>query len=187
MFENNAPDLIFLDLGLNDISGFDVLRQIRTFSNVPVIIITVRGDKADVVKGLELGADDYIVKPFEHMELLARAQAVTRRTSNEYEPNPVTIGELKFGPSLSMLNYHGKKITLTNTEGLVLYHLMRNAGNVVSCLKLAEFIWGDDYPGADNSIRVYIRRLRNKLEVDPAHPRLIMTKVGVGYYIKKPE
>lgn len=187
LVDTTNPDLIILDLGLPDIDGFNVLNQIRSFSITPVIILTVRGEKDNIIKGLELGADDYMTKPFEHTELLARAQAVLRRTNKETEQIPITCGDLRFGPALSKLNYKGKDIFLTNTEGLVLYNLMKNAGTVMSYTELAEHVWGDDYPGVVNNIRVYIKRLRIKLETDPGNPKIILTKVGVGYFLHKPD
>jgi two-component system KDP operon response regulator KdpE len=187
LVETAAPDLILLDLGLPDITGFNVLKQIRSFSTIPVIILTVRGEEKDIVTGLELGADDYVVKPFNHFELLARAQVAIRRSNGNEEQCPITYGNLRIGPSFSKLNYKGREITLTNTEGLLLYQLIKNAGNVLNYIQLAESVWGEDYPGVIDSIRVYIRRLRNKLEVDPNHPKLILTKFGIGYYLQKPK
>jgi DNA-binding response OmpR family regulator len=187
LIEVEDPDLIFLDLGLPDISGFDVLKQARIFTNTPIIVVTVHSEQADIVRALEMGADDYLVKPFEHLELLARTQAVIRRSHSEVEDVPITIGNLHFGPSFSKLTYEGKDITLTNTEGLLLYHLMKNAGSVLDHTTLAEKIWGDYYPGAVNNIRVIIKHLRNKLEKNPDKPQLIMTKIGTGYYFKKPD
>jgi two-component system response regulator VicR len=183
--EIEDPDLVIIDLGLPDMSGFDVLRQIRTFSKTPIIIVTVRGEEADIVKGLELGADDYMVKPFGQMELLARAQAVIRRSLPGIDENPITLGGMRFSPSFGKISFNGRDIALTNIEGLILYQLMNNPGVVLNYTTLAEKIWGDYYPGAVNSLRVYIRHLRSKLEVDPYHPRFILTKVGVGYFINK--
>ncbi len=186
LVETASPNLVILDLGLPDTSGFDVLKQIRDFSSVPIIILTVRAEEDSIIRGLESGADDYILKPFVHMELLARIQAVLRRLQGNVEHNSVTCGDLRFGPSFSKLYFRGKAISLTNTEGLILYYLMKNAGIVLSYTRLAELVWGSDYPGSVNSIRVYIRRLRNKLETDPNNPEIIITKAGIGYYLQKP-
>ncbi len=186
LVESEAPDLVILDLGLPDINGFEVLRQIRLFSRVPIIILTVRSDEADVVKGLEWGADDYVTKPFRQMEFLARVKALIRRQSPTEEEYLVS-GRLRLDASTGQLRYDEKEIALTITENRLLSHLMRNARHVVTHSSLAEAIWGNDYPGAADSIKVHVRRLREKIEADPSHPKLILTKTGVGYLLAKPE
>ncbi len=185
MAETESPDLITIDLGLPDISGFEVLENIRRFSSVPIIMITVSGDENDIVNGLELGADEYIVKPFKQLEFLARAQALIRRQQQIMDQAPISYGFLRFGPSMSKPLYKGKSIDLTQTEGIILYTLMKSAGNVVTYNSLAEAVWGDYYPGADESIRVYISHLRKKIEENPNNPKIILTKIGVGYYLSK--
>jgi two-component system response regulator VicR len=186
LIESEKPDLVILDLGLPDIDGFEVLRQIRLFSTVPVVILTVSGEEADMVKGLELGADDYIVKPFRQMEFLARLKSQLRRKVSPDEEAPIVCGPLRLDPSTFELTYRGKQISLTLIEGKIMCYLMQNAGHVVTHSRLGEVIWGEDYPGAVDSLRVYIRRLREKLEADPGNPHLILTKVGVGYLLAKP-
>ena len=186
LVESEAPDIVILDLGLPDISGFEVLRQIRLFSHVPTIILTVRQDEADIVKGLEWGADDYITKPFRQLEFLARVKALIRRQSPEEEESLV-CGPLRLDVTSGQLYYGRKEIALTVTESHILGHLMKNAGRVVTHSSLAEAIWGDDYPGVADSLKVHIRRLREKIEADPSHPQLILTRTGVGYFLAKPE
>jgi len=186
LVEIESPDVVLLDLGLPDVTGFEVLKEMRSFSKVPIIIATVRADESDIVMGLELGADDYIVKPFGQLELLSRINALVRRQQYVVDEEPIVCGELRFGPSMSNLSYQGKKIRLTNTEGIILYTLMKNAGTILSYVSLAESIWGDYYPGADDNLRVYIRHLREKIESDPHSPNIILTKIGLGYYIEKP-
>lgn len=186
LVESEAPDIVILDLGLPDINGFEVLHQIRLFSNVPTIILTVRSDEADVVKGLEWGADDYITKPFRQMELLARVRSLIRRQSPS-EEELLVCGPLRLNAVTGQLHYDGKEIALTITENRILSHLMKNAGHVVTHSSLAEVVWGDDYPGATDSLKVHIRRLREKIEVDPSHPQLILTRTGIGYFLAKPE
>jgi two-component system KDP operon response regulator KdpE len=181
--ERELPDIVVLDLGLPDISGFEVLKSIRLFSAIPVIILTVMSDKEDIIKGLELGADDYMVKPFDQLVLLARIKAILRRTSMLDSEAPVSIGKLYFGPSLSKLIYKDRNIDLTRIESIIIYQLMKNAGNVLTYSKLAETVWGDDYPGCIESLRVHIKHLRGKIEENPNKPRIICTKVGIGYYI----
>ncbi len=186
LVESEAPDIVILDLGLPDISGFEVLRQIRLFSHVPTIMLTVRQDEADIVKGLEWGADDYITKPFRQLEFLARVKALIRRQSPEEEESLV-CGPLRLDVTSGQLYYDRKEIVLTVTESHILGHLMKNAGRVVTHSSLAEAVWGDDYPGVADSLKVHIRRLREKIEADPSHPQLILTRTGVGYFLAKPE
>lgn len=185
LVETEAPDIVILDLGLPDIHGFEVLRQIRLFSSVPTIILTVRADEADVVRGLESGADDYIIKPFRQLELLARVKALIRRLSPS-EEEPLVYGPLHLDVITGQLQYDGKEIPLTITESRILGHLMKSAGRVTTHSSLAEAVWGNDYPGAADSLKVHIRRLREKIEPDPSRPQLILTKTGVGYSLAKP-
>ena len=186
LVENEKPDIVILDLGLPDINGYDVLKQIRMFSDIPILILTARTEESDIVKGLEWGADDYMIKPFRQLELLSRIKALTRRRANADSEIPVNVGQLNFNPSTGQLFYRDKEISLTPTEGRILNHLMRNAGQVVTHSSLADAVWGEDYPGAVDSLKVYIRRLREKLEIEPQDPQLIVTKAGVGYLLIKP-
>jgi two-component system KDP operon response regulator KdpE len=184
--ESEKPDIVILDLGLPDINGFDVLKQIRMFSDIPILILTARSEESDIVKGLEWGADDYMIKPFRQLELLSRIKALTRRRNNSDSESPLSIGPLSFNPSTGQVHFSNNEISLTPTEGRILNHLMRNAGQVVTHSSLADAVWGEDYPGAVDSLKVYIRRLREKLESDPQQPQLILTKAGVGYLMIKP-
>ncbi len=181
MLIKRSPDMILLDLGLIDISGFEVLKRIRLFSNIPVIILTVRGDEADIIKGLELGADEYVVKPFKQLELISRINAIARRLHAEGEERPIACGQHYFDPSSRTVKYDNKQVVLTRTESIILLKLMQNIDIIVSHSKIAEEIWGDNYPGASSSIKAHIRNLRKKIEKDPDHPRLILTKPGLGY------
>jgi two-component system response regulator VicR len=186
LVESEKPDLVILDLGLPDIDGFEVLKQIRLFSSVPIVILTVSSDEADMVRGLEWGADDYIVKPFRQLELLARLKAQLRSQVPPDEEAPIICGPLRLDPSTFELTYGGKQISLTLIEGRIMRYLMQNVGRVITHSRLGEVIWGEDYPGAIDSLRVYIRHLREKLETDPSDPKLILTKVGIGYLLAKP-
>ena len=185
LVETEDPDLVILDLGLPDIDGFDVLRQIRLFSSVPIVILTVKSEEEDMVKGLDWGADDYIVKPFRQLELLARLKSQLRKHAPFDEEAPITVGSLRLNPSTFQLTYGSKEISLTLVEGRIMQHLMINAGHVVTHARLVEAVWEEDYPGAVESLRVYIRHLREKLEPDPSNPKLILTKVGIGYMLSK--
>ncbi len=187
LVEKNNPDLVILDLGLPDTSGYNVLKEIRRFSHVPVIILTARGEETDIVRGLELGADEYIVKPFRQMELLARVKAVLRRQEAVSEELPLAVGSMTLGPSIRDLTLKGKKINLTRTEGIVLGQLMRHVGHPVSHATLAKALWGEEYPGAAESLKVYVRHLREKIEENPSDPKLLLTRIGAGYQLAKPE
>jgi len=184
---DEVPDVVVLDLGLPDLNGFEVLKRIRSFSSVPIIILTVKSEEADIVKGLEWGADDYMVKPFRQLELLARLKTLTRRQSPPGSVAPLACGPLRFDPATRELLYSNKEVSITATEGHILQHLMRNAGHVVTHASLAEAVWGEVYDGAINSLRVHIRRLREKLEQNPNRPVLIRTKAGVGYFLAVPD
>ena len=190
LVEKESPDIVILDLGLPDKDGFDVLKDIRSFSNVPVVIVTVRGEEIDRVRGLELGADDYITKPFSHMELLARVKAVLRRA---HMPELRTAEEPFYSPNLSIdfatrtIIANGKQAKLTPTEYNLLHYLVLNAGTVLTHRALLEKVWGDEYTDAPEYLKVYIQRLRNKLEEDPAKPRFLLSERGVGYKFVKLE
>ncbi|HET9521167.1 MAG TPA: response regulator transcription factor [Candidatus Limnocylindrales bacterium] len=182
--ERDHPDIVLLDVGLPDLDGFEVLRQIRAFSDVPVVMLTARDDSMDKVKGLELGADDYVTKPFNHLELMARVKAVLRRLEM---PAPASrapsfrAGELEVDFARQEARLRGKRLELTPTEYKLLYHLVRNAGHVLQHGTLLAKIWGREYVDEVDYIRVYIRRLRDKLGDDPDNPRYIRTERGLGY------
>ena len=182
--EHDHPDIVLLDIGLPDIDGFEVIRQIRAFSDVPVVMLTARDDAMDKVKGLELGADDYVTKPFNHLELMARVRAVLRRHEM---PAPTTrspsfrSGDLEVDFAAHEARLNGVHLDLTPTEYKLLYHLVRNAGHVLQHATLLAKVWGREYVDEIDYIRVYIRRLRDKLGDDPDDPRYIQTERGLGY------
>jgi two-component system KDP operon response regulator KdpE len=182
--EETAPDLVLLDVGLPDTDGYAVLAETRSFSDVPVIMLTARDDPLDKVKGLELGADDYITKPFNHLELLARVKAVLRRIEM---PMPLSrapsfrAGDLEMDFTAQEARLRGTPLELTPTEYKLLYHLVRNAGRVLSHGTLLAKVWGREYVDEVDYVRVYIRRLREKLGDDPERPRYIRTERGMGY------
>jgi two-component system KDP operon response regulator KdpE len=191
LLEHEQPDLILLDIGLPGVDGYEVLRQIRAFSDVPVIMLTARDEPLDLVKGLELGADDYVTKPFNHLELLARAKAVLRRLDL---PAPATrvpsfrSGELEMDFGRQELRVAGRRVDLTPTEYRLLYHLVRNAGYVLSHGTLLAKVWGREYVDEVDYLRVYVRRLREKLGDHPERPRYIRTERGTGYrFVGVPE
>ncbi len=182
--EHERPDIVLLDIGLPDIDGFEVLRQIRAFSDVPVLMLTAHDDSMDKVKGLELGADDYVTKPFNHLELMARVKAVLRRLDM---PAPASrapsfrSGELEVDFARQEARLRGVRLELTPTEYKLLYHLVRNAGHILQHGTLLAKVWGREYVDEVDYIRVYIRRLREKLGDNPDNPRYIRTERGLGY------
>ncbi len=186
LVEEESPDVVILDVGLVDISGFDALKRIRAFSTVPVLILTVRAEESDIVRGLEWGADDYMVKPFRQLELLSRIRALVRRTSPLAAEAPLVCGDLRFDPATRLAHNGAEEVHLTRTEACVLGHLMANVGHVVTHAALAVAIWNEDYPDAASSLKVYVRRLREKLEANPSDPQLILTRPGVGYSLARP-
>ena len=184
VIEQEQPDIVLLDVGLPDIDGFEVLRQVRAFSDVPVVMLTARDDSMDKVKGLELGADDYVTKPFNHLELIARVKAVLRRLEM---PAPASrapsfrSGDLEVDFARQEARLRDERLDLTPTEYKLLYHLVRNAGHVLQHGTLLAKVWGREYIDEVDYIRVYIRRLRDKLGDDPDNPRYIRTERGLGY------
>jgi two-component system KDP operon response regulator KdpE len=189
LVEHEKPDVVLLDVGLPDLDGYDVLQQIRAFSDVPVVMLTARDDTLDLVKGLELGADDYVTKPFNHLELLARVKAVLRRLDM---PAPAArvpsfrSGEMEMDFARQEVRLAGARIELTPTEYKLLYHLVRNAGYVLSHGTLLAKVWGREYVDEVDYLRVYVRRLRDKLGDDPDRPRYIRTERGLGYRFLAP-
>jgi two-component system KDP operon response regulator KdpE len=182
--ESEPVDIVLLDIGLPRVDGFEVLREIRAFSDVPIVMLTARDDAMDKVKGLELGADDYVTKPFNHLELMARVKAVLRRHDM---PPPTSrspsfrAGDLEVDFARQEARLRGERLDLTPTEYKLLYHLVRNAGHVLQHGTLLAKVWGREYVDEVDYIRVYIRRLRDKLGDDPANPRYIQTERGLGY------
>ncbi len=189
LIEAENPDMVILDIGLPDMDGFQVLREIRLFSQVPVIMLTVRGEDTDVAKGLELGADDYIVKPFSHIELIARVQAVLRRVqglSVTTEERPFVSGKLSVDFASNEVKVNGKSIKLSATESKLLHHLIRNEGRLLSHENLLTKVWGETYRDARDLLRVHIQHLRQKLGDSAESPSIITTEHGMGYKFATP-
>ena len=188
IFETEQPDLVILDIMMPEMSGFDVLKELRRFSDVPVIMLTAKENEIDKVMGLNLGADDYITKPFGHLELLARVKAVLRRSggmplSHEL---PFTADAIHVDFERRQVSVDGEPISLTGTEYRLLYHLVRNAGQVMTHESLLARVWGREYTDEIDYLKVYVNRLRNKLEKVPSNPEYILTEYGVGYWFRKP-
>ncbi|MGF1511268.1 MAG: response regulator [Myxococcota bacterium] len=190
---SRAPaDLVILDLMMPDLDGLEVCRQIRTRSAIPIIMLTARGEDTDRIIGLEVGADDYLPKPFNPRELLARINAVLRRATHAYsspddpqQEASVTAGELRLEPSSRTTFVKDRPVELTSTEFDLLLVLARSAGRVVSRDGLMEQARGADYAAYDRSVDVHISHIRKKLEDDPRHPRILKTIRGVGYMVTR--
>ena len=181
---DTLPDLILLDVAMPELDGFETLRMLREISTVPVIMLTARGDEADRVRGLELGADDYVTKPFSPRELGSRVKAVLRRTEIGTPADKATLqvdDRLSFNFDRREILVEGKPVKLRPTEYRLLYHLVQNAGWVVPHDQLLAKVWGYEYREETQYLRLYINYLRQKLEKDPANPRYILTERGVGY------
>lgn len=184
----DLPDLVILDVMMPEIDGFETLRKIREVSTVPVIMLTVRGEEIDKVRGLDLGADDYITKPFNPKELVLRIRAVLRRVEM---PSPVPKTEIRVDDNLSIdfsrckVIIKGKEVHLRPTEYRLLYHLVSNAGHVLTHETLLRRVWGYEYRDEDHYLWLYITYLRKKIEDDPKHPKYILSERGIGYRFKE--
>ena len=189
MAKKNAYDIILLDIMLPKMDGFEVCRQVREFSDVPIIMLTAKGEDIDKILGLEYGADDYITKPFNILEVKARIKAILRRNGKntsvaEAKPKSVKYGELGIDFESRRVYIKDREINLTAKEFDVLELLVNDEDKVYSREKLLSVIWGYDYPGDVRTVDVHIRRLREKIEENPSEPKYIHTKWGVGYYFK---
>lgn len=187
LVEAESPDVVILDIGLPDMDGFQVLREIRRFSQVPVIMLTVRGEDTDVARGLELGADDYITKPFSHVELMARVHAVLRRTQGVVttEEQSFVSGKLSVNFATNEVTVGGKPVKLTSIESKLLYHLIKNEGRLLPHENLLQKVWGETYGDARDLLRVHIQHLRQKLGDSIESPKIIVTEHGMGYKFAK--
>jgi len=178
-------DLVILDVMLPSLDGFEVCREIRKGSSVPIVMLTARSDTIDVVVGLESGADDYVTKPFEMPELVARVRAVLRRSAALPEQTSIDLGALEIDPGSFTARKDGAEVPLTATEFRLLLELARRPGQVFTREMLLDRVWNYDYLGDSRLVDVAVQRLRAKVEEDPAHPRLIRTVRGVGYRLDR--
>ena len=190
--EQQPVDLLLLDVMMPRVDGFTVCQKVREFSTVPIIIITARGQDQEKIKGLNMGADDYLIKPFNLEELIARVRAVLRRSQFPSYSQPLSSGNILKINALSLdeaqrqVFIDDKAIDLTPTEYRVLSYLMHNAGRVITQDLLLEHVWGSEYVGESHMLQVNINRLRRKIEPDPSHPIYILTKMGIGYQFAAP-
>jgi DNA-binding response OmpR family regulator len=188
MFYEHNPDLILLDIMMPVKNGYTVLKEIRQTNDVPIIMLSARGDELDKVKGLELGADDYLTKPFSHLELFARIKAVLRRV---LMPPPANVapsfvsGNLAINFDSREVTKNGQPIKMTPTEYNLLFLLARNAGHILTFESLLDKVWGLEYRNQLDYLKTYVSRLRKKLEDNPDHPHFILTERGLGYRLMK--
>lgn len=192
--EEIQPDLILLDIMLPQRDGMEVCREVRKKYETPIIMLTAKDSEIDKVLGLELGADDYVTKPFSTRELIARVKANLRRHQQiiniaglEEETNEITIGSLTIHPDAYVVSKRGETIELTHREFELLHYLAKHIGQVMTREHLLQTVWGYDYYGDVRTVDVTVRRLREKIEDSPSHPTWIVTRRGVGYYLRNPE
>jgi two-component system response regulator RegX3 len=186
-FEKNGADLILLDLMLPGLSGTEVCRQIRAKSSVPIIMLTAKDSEIDKVVGLEIGADDYVTKPYSSRELIARIRAVLRRGETGDAANAdgvLSVGPIRLDSDRHVISVNGEQVALPLKEFELLEFLMRNSGRVLTRMQLIDRVWGSDYVGDTKTLDVHIKRLRAKIEKDPANPELIQTVRGMGYKLE---
>ncbi len=188
VFRRERPDLVLLDIMLPIKDGWQVCKELRETSSVPIIMLTAKGDEPDKIKGLEIGADDYITKPFSPKELVARVKAALRRASQAAPPSEhvVTLKDLRIDIDRHQVTLAGEPLTLTPKEFDLLLLLVQNKGKVLTRDMLLEQVWGYDYGGETRTVDVHIRRLRQKMGEDPSRPRYIHTVHGVGYKVEEP-
>ncbi|HYN88005.1 MAG TPA: response regulator transcription factor, partial [Ardenticatenaceae bacterium] len=182
LVREHLPDLVVLDVMMPEMNGLETLQELRRFSDVPVIMLTVQAEEQDRIRGLDLGADDYMAKPFSPAELVSRAQAVLRRVQTPSDSRIVTVDkdlQIDFGAREVLVR--GERVKLRPTEWKLLYHLVQNAGWLLTHDMILSKVWGPEYVGQDNYVRLYITYLRQKIEPDPANPRYILTERGMGY------
>ncbi|WP_226668669.1 response regulator YycF [Metabacillus litoralis] len=193
MVEEQKPDLILLDIMLPIKDGMEVCREVRKKHEIPIIMLTAKDSEIDKVLGLELGADDYVTKPFSTRELLARVKANLRRqqaieiSGSKGQTNEITIGSLVIHPDAYVVSKRGETIELTHREFELLHYLAQHIGQVMTREHLLQTVWGYDYFGDVRTVDVTVRRLREKIEDNPSHPTWIVTRRGVGYYLRHSE
>ncbi len=185
LIRKDRPDIVVLDIMMPEMSGLEVMHQVKAASNLPVILLTARDSTSDIVNGLESGADDYVVKPFSPEELGARVRAVMRRSESaaDHSRHVITTGGIEIDLDRRMVMRDGQMLALTRTEWLLLQHLAANAGRVMLNGELLSKVWGPEYREDVQYLRVWVSRLRHKVEPDPANPTIVRTVPGIGYML----
>lgn len=183
LIAEERPDVMLLDVMMPEMTGLELMHRIKQDSNLPIILVTARDSEIDKVRGLELGADDYIVKPFSPEEVAARIRAVLRRGSPQRPDRVVRAGGLDIDLTRRLVIRDGERVGLSKTEWQLLYHLASNAGKAMTIRDLLNSVWGSDYGADDQYARVWVSRLRHKLERDPSNPEIVKTVPGVGYIL----
>ena len=189
LFDAVKPDLVLLDVMLPRISGIDVCRELRKRSKVPIIMVTAKGSEIDTVVGLEVGADDYVTKPYRIRELVARMRAVMRRSAereDDLSTEAVQVGDVILDPEQHEVRIRGEAVALPLKEFELLHVLLANAGRVMTREQLIDRVWGSDYVGDTKTLDVHVKRLRGKVETDPSNPERIVTIRGLGYKYERP-
>ncbi|MCJ7604493.1 MAG: response regulator transcription factor [Dehalococcoidales bacterium] len=188
IFEEANPDLVMLDIMMPDIDGYTVCQRIREFSRVPIIMVTARGDDAEIVEGLDIGADDYVTKPFSASELAARVRAVLRRSQPNEQPKESVfrLNDLVIDFTSRRVMMKDQELKLTSTEYRLLTYISLNAGRIITPDQLLDKVWGEEYVGAPHLLQVNIARLRKKMGDSAKHPEYIMTRPGIGYIMARP-
>ncbi|WP_295154983.1 response regulator transcription factor [uncultured Ruminococcus sp.] len=188
IFRREKPHLVLLDIMMPGLDGFQVLRRIREESKVPAIMLTARGEDYDKILGLELGADDYITKPYNPLVVMARIKAQLRRNYDYHEetaPEKLTCGDVSLDPAAGTVTKGGSTVELTKTEYLILEYLLKNKGRILTKQQIFAYAWGDEFIADDSTVMVHISNLRAKIEDDPKSPKLLRTVKGLGYKAEK--
>jgi DNA-binding response OmpR family regulator len=186
LLEKRHPEFLLINMAVPTGSALDLIREVRLFSSVPLAVISSDANESTMVRSFELGADDYFVKPFKPLELVLRTKAIIRRANGVNEGESLVVGLLRLHALLHRVYVGDKEVSLTPTENNILRHMMENVGHIVTYSSLAHQVWGDDYPDASSTLKVYIKRLRQKLGDDSKRPSMILNETGLGYRLVKP-
>jgi len=186
ILEKRNPEFLLVNLTIQASASLDLIRDVRLFSSIPLVVISSDPNESTMVRSFELGADDYFTKPFKPLELVLRAKAIMRRAHGVNEGESMVVGLLRLHALLHRVYVGDKEVALTPTENNILRHMMENVGHIVTYSSLAQQVWGDDYPDAPSTLKVYIKRLRQKLGDDSKRPSMILNETGLGYRLVKP-
>jgi len=186
MFDQVHPDLVILDVMLPGKSGLDIARDLRATSDVPIVMLSARGDEVDRILGLEFGADDYVTKPFSPRELVSRVKAILRRTEGSHHPERIVIGDLEIDTPSRQVRVAGQPVHLTTSEYSILLHLARHPGQAFSRYAILTALWDESPVGEERAVDVHVHNIRAKIEADPRNPEYLLTVRGYGYRLREP-